>query len=65
MEAIQIRAVGDTVLVQFVQRGRGRESGIEVNDSVFMLFTFRGGVIVRLESVRDERNALQAVGLSE
>jgi hypothetical protein len=31
----------------------------------FWLFSFRGGKIIRLESVRDETSALQAAGLSE
>jgi hypothetical protein len=30
-----------------------------------MLFTFRGKKIVRIETVMDEREALEAVGLSE
>lgn len=29
-----------------------------------MLFTFRGRKIVRMESVRDEQEALEAVGLA-
>jgi hypothetical protein len=30
-----------------------------------MLCTFRGGKVVRMEAVRDEGEALEAVGLSE
>ena len=65
VEATQIQAVGDTVLVHVVQHGKGRASGIEVDDTYFMLFTFRGKQIVRMETVRDEGDALEAVGLSE
>jgi hypothetical protein len=38
-------------------------SGIEGDDHYFMLFTFRGAIIVRIDSVRDEREALEAAGL--
>jgi ketosteroid isomerase-like protein len=65
LEATRVEPVGDTVLVRFVQRGTGRESGIEVVDSLFMLFTFRGRRIVRLESVRTEGEAFESVGLPE
>ena len=43
----------------------GRASGIEGDISYFMLFTFRGGKIVRMESIMGEAEALEAVGLSE
>jgi ketosteroid isomerase-like protein len=55
--------VGDTVLASVVQRAKGRVSGIEGEIPYFMLFTFRGGKILRVESIRDEREALEAVGL--
>jgi ketosteroid isomerase-like protein len=48
-----------------LQHGKGRTSGIEGDDPYFMLFTFRGGKIVRMESIRDEAEALEAVGRSE
>ena len=65
MEAKHIEAVGDTVLAHVVQHAKGRASGIEGDISYFMLFTFRGRKIVRLESVMSEAEALEAVGLSE
>ena len=65
IEAKELRAVGDTVLAQVVQHGRGRTSGIEGDNSYFQLFTFRGGKIVRMESIMDEGAALEAAGLSE
>ena len=64
-EAEELQAVGDTVIVRLVQRGKGVESGIELELRFFQLFTFRGGKIVRLESVMHEREALEAVGLSD
>jgi ketosteroid isomerase-like protein len=65
MEAKKIRAVGDTVIVRVAQRGKGKASGVEVEDTFFTLLTFRGQKIVRMENVRDEGEARKAVGLSE
>jgi ketosteroid isomerase-like protein len=57
--------VGDTVLAEVVQHGKGRASGVEGDNQYFQLFTFRGGKIVRMESIMSEAEALEAVGLSE
>jgi ketosteroid isomerase-like protein len=57
--------VGDTVLAETVQHAKGRVSGIEGEISYFILFTFRGGKIVRMESVMHRAEALEALGLSE
>jgi ketosteroid isomerase-like protein len=65
IEAKRIEAVGDTVLASVVQHGKGRASGVVVDLPHFMLFTFRGRKIVRIESVMGESEALEAVGLSE
>ena len=64
-EAERLQVVGDTVLARVVQHAKGRVSGIEGDLSYFVLFTFRGGKIVRMESIMDEGAALEAVGLSE
>src|SRR3954471_13465669 len=64
-EAERLRAVGDTVLASVVQHAKGRVSGIEGDISFFMLFTFRGGKVVRMESIMGESEALEAVGLRE
>src|SRR6188472_2229638 len=65
LEAEQIEAVGDTVLVHVVQHGKGKASGVEGDQRYFMLFTFRGRKIVRWEIVFHENEALGAVGRSE
>ena len=65
IEAKQFQAVGDTVLVHVIQHSKGRASGIEGDLPHFMLFTFRGGKIVRMESVMHEPEALEAVGLKD
>ncbi|MBA2523272.1 MAG: nuclear transport factor 2 family protein [Solirubrobacterales bacterium] len=63
-EAKRLQAIGDTVLVTLVQRSTGRTSGLEAELAFFMLFTFRGGMIIRMESVMDENAALAAAGLT-
>jgi ketosteroid isomerase-like protein len=65
VEAKDLSAVGDTVLARIVQHGKGRVSGIEGEDHYFMLFTFRGAKLLRIETVRHEADALKAVGLAD
>jgi ketosteroid isomerase-like protein len=65
LEAEHLRAVRDIVLARVVQRGKGRISGIEGDHRYFMLFTFDGRKIVRIETVMHEGEALIAAGLSE
>ena len=63
IKATRLEASRDTVIAEVAQHGKGRASGIEVDLSFFMLFTFRGPTIVRIESVMDQAEALEAVGL--
>ncbi len=65
IKATELRVAGDTVIADVNQHGTGRTSGIEATLKFFMLFTFRGDKIVRLESVLSEAEALEAAGLSE
>jgi ketosteroid isomerase-like protein len=64
-EAERLRAVGDTVIADVLQRGKGRTSGAESTVRFFMLFTFRGKWVIRYETVMHETEALEALGLSE
>jgi ketosteroid isomerase-like protein len=65
VEARTLRAAGDIVMADAVQRGKGKASRIEMEQEFFMLFTFRRGKIARIESVLNEREALKAAGLRE
>ncbi|MBA2764116.1 MAG: nuclear transport factor 2 family protein [Thermoleophilaceae bacterium] len=65
MTVRNLRPVGDTVVAAVTQRSRGKASGIEGALDYYMLFTFRGGKILRIETVMHEADALEAVGLSE
>ena len=65
LEAIDLRPAGDTVVSHVALHSTGRTSGIEGDIRFFILFTFRGGRIVRIECVMDEADALEAAGLRE
>jgi uncharacterized protein len=65
IEAEEIIAAGDSVLAGVRQSGVGSSSGIPTELRYFMLWTFRGGRVIRLESIRERAEALEAAGLSE
>ena len=54
-----------SVLVAVHQVGIGLESGIATELRYFMIWTFRGPAVVRLESVRSRDEAFEAVGLQD
>ncbi len=56
---------GDHVVMAVHYRGRGRASGIEVNDRLFEVHTFRDGLCVRKIDFRERSEALEAAGLAE
>jgi hypothetical protein len=64
-EATGLQAVGDTVVAEATQHSKGRASGVEGSIHYFILFTFRGKKVMRMESVMTRAEALEAVGLSE
>jgi uncharacterized protein len=65
MQAEEIVAAGDSVLVDVHQCAVGRTSGIETKLDFFMLWSFRGGRVIRVESFRERAEALEAAGLGE
>ncbi len=60
-----IRGVGDRVLVWLHQQQVGRASGLPVEFFLAWDILFRDGKIVQVGFFRNERKALEAVGLSE
>jgi ketosteroid isomerase-like protein len=56
---------GDSVIVRVDQQATGPRSGVPVRMSYFQVWTFRGNLVVRLESIMERSDALEAVGLSE
>ncbi len=56
---------GDTVVVSVDQRATGPRSGAPVRMRYYHVWTFRGGSVIRIESIMERRDALEAAGLSE
>lgn len=54
---------GDTVAARVHQMGAGKTSGTRTEITYYMLFTFRGDTIVRIESIVDREEALTLAGL--
>ena len=53
---------GDMVATRLRHRGRGRESGVEIDTELYhQIATFRDGVIVRMEYVASWPEALEAL----
>jgi ketosteroid isomerase-like protein len=56
---------GDQVMVAVRYSGRGRASGIELEDRLFEVHTLRDGKIARKRDFKTRSEALEAAGLSE
>jgi ketosteroid isomerase-like protein len=66
MDLIEIIDAGDEVAVSVTRhRGRGRESGIEMDFEVFYVQRGRDGKLARMEMFFSREQALEAAGLSE
>jgi ketosteroid isomerase-like protein len=55
---------GDHVLATVRYSGRGKASGIEHDDVLFDVYTFRDGLCVRKQEFRERAEALRAAGLT-
>lgn len=56
---------GDSVVVRVDQRATGPRSGAPVRMRYYQVWTFRGGCVIRIESIMERPHALQAAGLAE
>ena len=56
---------GDSVVARVDQRATGPSSGAPVSMRYFQVWTFRGGSVIRIESIMERADALEAVGLAE
>ena len=66
LDLIDLTDVDDDVVVSETRhRGRGRESGIEMDFRVFYVHHLRDGKLARMEMFFSREQALEAVGLSE
>lgn len=59
--AERIDTLGDSVVAAIVQRGAGRESGIDTEFRYWQVWSFRGDRVIRWESVRERDVAFALV----
>ena len=64
-EATDVRDLGDRVLVLGDVRGRGRVSGVEVDDLWGWIVELRQGMAASVHGFLDQREAVRAAGLGE
>jgi len=64
-EIEELREAGDQVLVFARPRGRGRATGIPVDQRLYLVMRFRDGLLARFRTYTDQAEALSAVGLAE
>jgi ketosteroid isomerase-like protein len=64
-KAMDLRDLGDRLLVLGHVRGRGRLSGVEVDDRWAWIVELRDGRAASLRGFLDHRDALEAAGLRE
>jgi ketosteroid isomerase-like protein len=55
----------DSVVVRVEQRATGQRSGADVHMSYYQVWTFRGGSVIRIESIMERQDALRVAGLTE
>jgi ketosteroid isomerase-like protein len=64
-EIEELCEAGDQVLVFARLRGRGRATGIPVDQRLYLVMRFRDGLLARFRTYTDQAEALSAVGLAE
>ncbi len=64
-EISEIRDFGDRILAVGEMRGRGTESGVEIESSWAYLIQVRNGKATQVRTYLDPAEALEAAGLSE
>ena len=61
----EVIGTGDHVLMIACFQGRGRGSGVRVEQRLYEVYTLRNGSILRVDEFSDRAEALEAVGLRE
>lgn len=65
VEVEELIDLGDQVLARTRHHGRGKGSGVEVEQQIFQLWTLRNDKVVRARMYYSEAKALEAAGQSE
>ena len=60
----QLVDAGDKVVLLYRQYGRGRGSGVDVEECAGWVYTLSDGKIVRVEMLPDQATALRAAGVA-
>ena len=64
-EAEEAIDAGGSIVVRLRQWGRGKETGAQVENRSWQMFTFREGKVVHCRGYATKAEALEAAGLSE
>ena len=64
-QAEEMVDAGDSVVVRVRQSGRGKETGAQVENHAWQVFTLRNGKVVHCRGYDTKAQALEAAGLSE
>jgi ketosteroid isomerase-like protein len=65
VEAREFHDAGDSVVVVIYERGRGRLSGVAVEDEFAHLWLLRDGKVARIDVFTHKREALAAAGVRD
>jgi uncharacterized protein len=65
LEPLEFIDAGSKVVVSHMVRGRGKESGVEVELPSTSVYTVRDGLVTEVHMYREHSRALEAAGLSE
>jgi ketosteroid isomerase-like protein len=60
-----VRDLGESTIVKVQQQGQGAGSGASIAATIWVVVQWSGGKAIAWRSYREERQALEAVGLSE
>jgi ketosteroid isomerase-like protein len=64
-EEIESTSAEDRGFITVRFRGKGKASGVEIDDPFFWVYELRGGRLYRISEYTDRAEALEAAGLSE
>jgi ketosteroid isomerase-like protein len=65
IEISEIRDLDDVLVATGSLRGRGTESGVDIESPYGLVVEFRNGKAIRIRDYLDPKQALEAAGLSE
>lgn len=63
-QAEEMVDAGDSVVVRIRQRGRGKETGAQVESDAWQVFTLRNGKVLHCRGYESKAEALEAAGVS-